>query len=184
MPDPTFSQSESRSTKPILLAVGALALVAAAVFYFNPHDTAALSVSETTAVPTRTNFKADSIVVGEKPAGQDDLYVLTTIHLADHLRLPITIDTILCTLVTADGHETTASAATREDLPAIFKAFPQLKPLASPALLRETAVKPGTAVDGQVVFHFPITKAVWDTRKSATLEVDLYHQTPQTVLIP
>ena len=184
MPDPTFSQSEPRSAKPILLAAGALALLAAAVFYFNPHDTAALSLSETSAIPTRTNFKSDSIVVGENQAGQDDLYVLTTIHLADHLRLPITIDTILCTLITADGQQTTASAAARDELPAIFKAFPQLKPLASPALLRETVVNPGTAVDGQVVFHFPITKAVWDSRKSATLEVDLYHQTPQSILIP
>ena len=184
MTDPSFSQPESRSTKPILLAIGALVLIAAAVFYFNPHDTAALTVSETTAVPTRTNFKSDSIVVGQSPTGQDDLYVLTTIHLADHLRLPLTIDTFLCTLVTADGQQTTASAATKDDLLAIFKAFPQLRPLASPALFRETVINPGTAVDGQVVFHFPITKAVWDTRKSATLEVDLYHQTPQTILIP
>ena len=183
MADPTFSQPERRSAGPILLAVAALALIAAAIFYFNPHDTAALSISETTAVPTRTNFKSNSIVIGQE-AGQDDLYVLTTVHIADHLRLPITVDTMLCTLVTADGHQTTASAATKDDLPAIFTAFPKLKPLASPALLRETEITPGGAADGQVVFHFPITKDVWDKRKSATLEVDLYHQTPQTILIP
>ncbi len=179
-----FDQPAPRSPLPaILAAVAILAAIAAALFYFNPHDTAALSVSDTVAIPTRTNFKSDSTVIQSTPAGQDDLYVLTTLRIADHLRLPVTLDTITATLVTADDQQTTTSAIPSPDLPAVFLAFPQLKPYASPALLRETEIAPGTAAIGQIVLHFPIKKQVWDTRKSAILTVSLYHQTPQAIEI-
>ena len=184
MSDPTFTQAESRRATPLFVAAGVLAAVAVLVFYLNPHDTAAVTLANTHAIPTRTNFKNDSIVIGAPQAGQDDLYVLTTIRIEDHLRLPITIDTMVATLVTADGQQSTTSAATKEDLPAIFGAFPQLKPLSASPLLRETAIEPKQSAEGQVIFHFPVTKAVWDARQSATVEVDLYHQIPQTIVIP
>ncbi len=180
-----FDQPAARSNLvPGVIAVSILALVAAAVFYFNPHDTASMTLSNTTAVATRTNFKSDSTVIQSTPAGQDDLYVLTTLRIDDHLRLPITLDTLTATLVTADDEQTTASAISGPDLAAVFKAFPQLRPLSAAPLLRETEIQPGGAAVGQVVFHFPITKAVWNARKSANLTVNLYHQTPQTIRIP
>lgn len=169
---------------PIAVAALILALIAALVFYFNPHDTAALTLTNTTAIPTRTNFKSQSIVVEKTPSGQDDLYVLTTLRIDDHLRLPITIDTITATLITADDQQTTTSAINQPDLPAVFGAFPQLRPLADTPLLRETEIPPSQSATGQIVFHFPIKKEVWDTRKSATLTVSLYHQKPQSIPIP
>jgi len=185
MPDLNFSQSErSNPMKSILIAAAALAVVAALVFYFNPHDTAALSLSNTSVVGTRTNFKSDSIVVSQTPAGQDDLYVLTTLKIDDHLRLPITIDTITATITSKDDAQSTTSAVNVTDLPAVFGAFPQLKPLAAPPLLRDTVIEPGNSTSGQLVFHFPITKAMYDDRKSAVITLELYHQKPITITIP
>lgn len=185
MPDLNFSQSERSSPlKPLLIAAAALAVVAALVFYFNPHDTAALSLSNTRVVGTRTNFKTDTIVVNQTPAGQDDLYVLTTLQVDDHLRLPISINTITATITSKDDAESTTSAINVADLPAVFGAFPQLKPLAAPPLVRETVITPGNSASGQLVFHFPITKATYDDRKSAVITLELYHQKPISITIP
>ncbi|RXH57028.1 hypothetical protein [Granulicella sibirica] len=184
MPDPTFAQPARSPILPLLIAAGVLALIAAGVFYFNPHDTASLSLSNTSVVPTQTTFKSQSIVVGEGASTQDDLYVFTTLKVDDHLRLPITINTITASLITGDNQESATSAISKSDLPAIFIAFPKLKPLAAPPLLRETTIAPGQSAEGQLVFHFPVPKSTWDTRKSATITLDLYHQTPQTIVIP
>ena len=179
-----FSQAErSNPLKTILIATAALALAAAAVFYFNPHDTAALTVSNTKVVGIRTNFKSDSIVVGQE-AGQDDLYVLTTLQVDDHLRLPISIDTITATVTSKDNAAATTSAVNAQDLPAVFGAFKQLKPLEAAPLLRETEIQPGKSASGQVVFHFPITKEMYDARKSAVITLELYHQKPISITIP
>jgi hypothetical protein len=34
-----------------------------------------------------------------------------------------------------------------------------------------------------ILLHFPVTKEVWDHRREAVLNVDLYHQGQQDVLI-
>jgi hypothetical protein len=34
-----------------------------------------------------------------------------------------------------------------------------------------------------ILLHFPVTKAVWDHRRTAVLNIDLYHQGQQEVLI-
>jgi hypothetical protein len=185
MTDLSFSQAERRNpTLTILIAFAVLAIIAALIFYLNPHDTAALAVSNTSVVPTRTTFKSNTTEVNATPATEDDLYILTTLKVDDHLRLPITIDTVNLTLLTADGQQTSTGAATASDLPAIFTAFPQLKPLQAPPLLRETEIQPGQSAQGQLIFQFPITKDIWDKRKSATITLSLYHQTPQTIKIP
>ena len=62
--------------------------------------------------------------------------------------------------------------------------FPALKDLASSPLLRETLIAPGQTAEGMVLLRFPVTQAVWNARKSATLNVDLYHQGPLTISIP
>ena len=44
-------------------------------------------------------------------------------------------------------------------------------------------ISPGQSAQGMVLLHFPVTQVVWDHRRSAVLNVDLYHQGQQQVLI-
>ncbi len=71
-----------------------------------------------------------------------------------------------------------------KDLPNIYTSFPALKSLASRPLLRETLIAPGASAEGMVLLQFPITQDVWNHRKSAVLNVDLYHQGNFPVSIP
>ncbi len=181
--DPTFAQPARRNLlAPVLLAFLILGIVIALFLRYTPHQIANLAITRTAVYPAHTVFKSDSIVVGHDTA-QDDLYVLTTVRVEDNLRLPLFLKDFTATLTTGDGQQITTSAAEEHDLPNIYTSFPDLKPLASAPLLRETLIAPGQSSEGMVLLHFPVTQAVWDHRRTAVLTVDLYHQGQQDIVI-
>jgi hypothetical protein len=76
------------------------------------------------------------------------------------------------------------SAIQKMDLDNVYMAFPALKPLSGPPLLRESSIEPGGHAEGMVLLNFPLTEADWNQRKTATVTVSFYHQDPFTVTIP
>ena len=99
------------------------------------------------------------------------------------LHLPLFLKDFTATLTTAEGDEITTSAIEKLDLENVYTSFPGLRPLASEPLLRETMISPGQSAEGMILLHFPVTKEVWDHRRDAMLNVDLYHQGQQSVII-
>jgi hypothetical protein len=181
--DLKFAQPARRNLlAPVLLAFLILGIVLALLLRFTPHRTADLTITRTTVYPTHTVFKSDTIVVANQRA-EDALYVLTTLHIDDRLRLPLFLKDFTATLTTAEGEEITTSAVEKLDLENVYTSFPGLKPLASEPLLRDTMISPGQSAEGMILLHFPVTKEVWDHRRTAVLNVDLYHQGLQEVLI-
>jgi hypothetical protein len=181
--DLKFAQPARRNLlAPVLLAFLILGIVLALLIRFTPHRTADLTVVRTTIYPTHTVFKSDSIVVANQHA-EDALYVLTTLRIDDRLRLPLFLKDFTATLTTAEGEEITTSAVEKLDLENVYTSFPGLRPLASEPLLRDTMINPGQSAEGMILLHFPVTKEVWDHRRTAILNVDLYHQGQQEVLI-
>jgi hypothetical protein len=181
--DLKFAQPARRNLlAPVLLAFLILGIVLALLLRFTPHRTADLSIVRTTIYPTHTVFKSDSIVVANQHA-EDALYVLTTLRIDDRLHLPLFLKDFTGTLTTAEGEEITTSAVEKLDLENVYTSFPALKPLASEPLLRDTMISPGQSAEGMILLHFPVTKEVWDHRRTAVLNIDLYHQGEQLVLI-
>src|SRR6266550_7413655 len=181
--DLKFAQPARRNLlAPVLLAFLILGIVLALLLRFTPHRTADLAITRTTIYPTHTVFKSDSIVVANQRA-EDALYVLTTLRIDDRLHLPLFLKDFTATLTTAEGEEITTSAVEKLDLDNVYTSFPGLKPLASEPLLRDTMISPGQSAEGMILLHFPVTKEVWDHRRTAILNVDLYHQGQQEVLI-
>jgi len=178
-----FAQPARRNLLvPVLLAFLILGIILALVLRFTPHKTADLTIIRTIVYPTHTVFKSDSIVVANQHA-EDHLYVLTTLRIDDRLHLPLFLKDFTATLTTAEGEEITTSAVEKLDLENVYTSFPELRPLASEPLLRETMISPGQSAEGMVLLHFPVTKEVWDHRRTAVLNIDLYHQGEQQVLI-
>src|SRR5882757_2790873 len=181
--DLKFAQPARRNLlAPVLLAFLILGIVLALLLRFTPHKTADLTITRTTVYPTHTVFKSDSILVANQRA-EDALYVLTTLRIDDRLHLPLFLKDFTATLTTAEGEEITTSAVEKLDLDNVYTSFPGLKPLASEPLLRDTMISPGQSAEGMILLHFPVTKEVWDHRRTAVLNVDLYHQGQQEVLI-
>ena len=183
MSDLKFAQpARSNLLAPVLLAFLILGITLALAIRFTPHKTADLDIVHTTVYPAHTVFKGESILVGHDQA-RDDLYVLTTLRVTDGLSLPLFLKDFTATLTTGDGEEITTSAVEKDDIPSVYSAFPALKPLASEPLLRETMINPGQSAQGMILLHFPVTQQVWDHRRTAVLNVDLYHQGQQGVMI-
>jgi hypothetical protein len=181
--DLKFAQPARRNLlAPVLLAFLILGIVLALLLRFTPHKTADLTITRTTIYPTHTVFKSDSIIVANQHA-EDALYVLTTLRIDDRLRLPLFLKDFTATLTTAEGEEITTSAVEKPDLENVYTSFPALKSLASEPLLRDTMISPGQSAEGMILLHFPVTKEVWDHRRTAVLNIDLYHQGEQLVLI-
>ena len=181
--DLKFAQPARRNLLvPVLLAFLILGIVLALVLKFTPHKTADLTITRTAIYPAHTVFRPDSIIVANQHT-EDDLYVLTTLRIDDRLHLPLFLKDFTATLTTAEGEEITTSAVEKQDLDNVYTSFPALKPLASEPLLRETMISPGQSAEGMVLLHFPVTKEIWDHRRTAVLNVDLYHQGQQEVLI-
>jgi len=181
----TFSQSERRNfLGPILIAFAVLCIAFAGVFHFLPPKVADLTVTRTAILPTHTVFRTDSKLVGQHEQAQDDLYVLTTVRIDDRLHVPLFISDITATLTTADDNVVTTSAIQKGDLDNLYVSFPALKPLSGPPLLRESTIQPGDHAEGMAILHFPLTEADWNSRKSATVTIDFYHQGQFSVTIP
>jgi hypothetical protein len=184
VPDPTFAQPARRNLlAPVLIAFVILGIAIALLVRYTPHRTADMAITRTVVYPAHTVFKSDSILVNSDTV-QDDLYVLATLRIEDRLNLPLFVKDLTATLVTADGEKLTTSAVQKLDLPTLYSTFPQLKALSSPPLFRETLINPGQSAEGMVLLRFPITQAAWDSRRSATLSVDFYHQGPLHIRIP
>jgi hypothetical protein len=181
--DLKFAQPVRRNLLvPVLLAFLILGIILALVLRFTPHKTAELAITRTIIFPTHTVFKSETIVVSNQHA-EDDLYILTTLRIDDQLHLPLFLKDFTATLTTAEGEQITTSAVEKRDLDTVYTSFPALKAVATEPLLRDSIVNPGGSAEGMILLHFPVTKDVWDRRRSAVLNVDLYHQGEQEVLI-
>lgn len=166
-----------------MIAFLLLGIVIALVIRHTPAQTVDLTITHTAIYPTHTVFKSDSLVVGSDKV-EDNLYVLATLRVDDPLRFPLFLKDFTATLTTADDQTITTSAAEEKDLPNIYTSFPAIKPLTSAPLRRETLIAPGSSVEGMVLLQFPITQAIWNSRKSAILNVDLYHGGAFPIAIP
>jgi hypothetical protein len=185
MSELTFSQSERRNfVGPILIALAVLVIAFVGIYLYMPHRVADLTVTHTAILPKHTVFKTESKLVGAQEDAQDDLYVPVTVRVDDKLHDPLFISDLGGTLTTQDDEVVTSSAIQKGDLDNIFVTFPDLKPLASAPLARESAIQPGGSAEGMVLLHFPVTEEVWNKRKSATVNIEFYHQGTFTVTIP
>ncbi|HUZ97040.1 MAG TPA: hypothetical protein VMU57_19225 [Edaphobacter sp.] len=184
MNDLKFEQHAHRNLiAPVLIAFLLLGVVIALVIRHTPTQAVDLTITHTAIYPTHTVYKSDSIVVGSDKA-EDNLYVLANLRVDDPLHLPLFLKDFTATVTTSDDQKITTSAAEAKDLPNIYTSFPGLKPLASAPLRRETLIAPGTSVEGMVLLQFPITLETWNHRKSAILDVDLYHGGAFPIAIP
>ena len=184
MPTPIFSQPERRNyLVPALITLVLVAIVATLIYKFTPHRIADIAVTHVNVVSIGTPTKTGSQLVGKQEYIQNDLYVLATVRIDDQLRLPLFLKDITATLTTPDGDLTT-SAIEKNDLDSIYTTFPQLKPVATAPLLRDTAVQPKDHAEGMVLLHFPITQQQWDQRTSATITITTYSQGDLTVTVP
>src|ERR1035437_6762159 len=114
MSELTFSQPERRNfLVPGLIALVVLATGIGIFALINPYKVPTVAVTHTAVDAEHTVFASDSKLVGSKPTAQDDLYVVTNVHIDNRLKLPITVDDITGTITATDATEAAARDRTR-----------------------------------------------------------------------
>jgi hypothetical protein len=123
----------------------------------------------------------DFITAAEVP-GQNLILSAVTITLHNSGERPLWIRSLKARLTTADGKTFDDEAASGVDLDRYAQSFPVLKENAQPPLLPETKITGGREQKGTIVVSFPVTKQVFDERKSLTVTIQPYDQRLPVVL--
>lgn len=185
MSDLHFAQAERRSfLVPALIAVVILAAGVAFFLTRMPVRIADVSVTHIAIVPTQAVYANQSKVVGTQDQTENYLYVLATVRIENHLKVPLFLNDITGTLTNSDESVFNASAIEKSDLANLYTTFPKIKPLAGDPLLRESSIDPGGHAEGMVILSFPVTEATWNQRKAASITLTFYHQGSVTVALP
>ena len=114
--------------------------------------------------------------------GQNLILSAVTLTLHNAGRRPLWIHTLKAHLTTADGKTFDDEAASGVDLDRYAQAFPVLKENAQPPLFPETKIPAGAEQKGTIVVSFPVTKQVFDERKSLTVSIQPYDQPLPVIL--
>jgi len=123
----------------------------------------------------------DFVTAVEVP-GQNLILAAVTITLHNSGNRPLWIRTLKARLTTADGKTFDDEAASGVDLDRYAQSFPVLKENAQAALLPETKIMADGEQKGTIVVSFPVTKPVFEERKSLTVTIQPYDQPVPVVL--
>ena len=184
MSHPTFASPERRSfLLPVLLALIVLALAGATITHFFPTTTVKAEMVHTEVLPTTTVYKAESNVVGQDEVAET-LFIASTLRVDNQTRVPVYVDNISLTLTDSTGAEMTEKALTKQDIATVEQSFPKLQSLVHPPLLQDAAIDPGKSAQGTNLFSLRVPETLWNSRTSAVVKIDLYHQQSVFVTLP
>jgi len=182
--EPSFAQHQSRSLLvPGLIAVAVLVAIFFVARPFFAVPTLSAEHLRTQTLPTVTVFKTDTIVVGANETNHT-FFIASTIRVGNQQAYPVSLDDFTLTLTDPSGAELVERAIQKQDLPNLEIEFPKLKPLLATPLLRDTSIDPKNSVEGTILFSLPISQSVWDSRGTAEIKVDIYHNHPLFLTIP
>lgn len=184
MSEPVFAQAERPSLLlPLVLALAALGIAIALAVHFLPDKAVGIAHVQTQLLPTHTVYKSNSIVLGQDHS-EDVLFVATTLRVDNTTRTQIDLENYNLTLTDPSGAQLSAKAINPRDLSNLEITFPAIKPLEGTPLLQDTEIAPAHSAQGTLIFSLPIPQSLWDSRKEATIQVDVYHQHPVYQVIP
>ena len=179
----------------VLIALLVLAVIAGAVFYFNPHKVADLQVTGVQTFAPHTEMKGLTPDPGKGnmrvlngtiyTAAEDDLYVVTRVSFTDRLRIPIYLEGAFADVTFADGSQAQAHMLSVKDVQRLGAIFPAIATLATNPIADDEEIDPGNTRAGTLVLAFPgRTADAWRGKRSSSLTLELRNQEPQTARLP
>ncbi|HEY6448618.1 MAG TPA: hypothetical protein VIY53_19340 [Acidobacteriaceae bacterium] len=113
-------------------------------------------------------------------AGQKDVYdeeiVIVNVRIKSQTEMPLFLHDMSADVTLADGTVEHSTGASTKDYHDVFIAYPVLDSKQTTPFLRDTTITPGQQIDGQMIFHYPISGQQWDQRKDFKVYVNFLHQ--------
>jgi hypothetical protein len=175
--------SARRTLPPVLPVLGAAAVIALGAFLFLNRPVKPLTAGRITAVVAATQ-PAPAASASKKsntpatPVQEESVMVVVRMHLENPGDKPLYVRGIRVKLEVPGGRIEEDEAASAVDHDRYLDAYPDLKPFQIAALPPETKIAPGGQQDGMVMFSFPVSREVFEQRKSLTVTLDLYDRKP------
>jgi hypothetical protein len=167
---------------PVFAAVAAVVIVVAIIGAYvwintKPPVHAGQLVS-ITAYPIHRELSTGSAIGGL--AGAKDVYdeeiVIANVRIRSQTQMPLFLHDMWADVTLADGTIQRCTAASTSDFHNVFIAYPDLASKQTTPILRDTTMTPGQELDGQIIFHYPISAQQWDQRKDFKVYVQFLHQ--------
>ncbi|HTV15715.1 MAG TPA: hypothetical protein VME68_13430 [Acidobacteriaceae bacterium] len=177
-----MAENNQSGVHPVFAAVAAVVIVVAIIGAYvwvntKPPVHAGQLVS-ITAYPIHRELSTGNALGGL--AGSKDIYdeeiVIANVHIKSQTQLPLFLHDMWADVTLADGTTQRSTAASTSDFHAVFVAYPDLAPRQTTPILRDTTMTPGQQLDGQIIFHYPISAQQWDQRKDFKIFVQFLHQ--------
>lgn len=177
-----MSDRDQAGVHPVFAAVAAAVIVVAViggyVWYNTKPPVHVGQLVSITAYPIHRELSTGSALGGL--AGQKDVYdeeiVIANVHIKSQTQMPLFLHDMAADVTLADGTTQRSQGASPADYNNVFIAYPTLAPQKTTPVLRDTTMTPGQTIDGQIVFHYPITGQQWDQRKDFKISIQFLHQ--------
>lgn len=119
--------------------------------------------------------------IGGGPNQYDEMIVLANIKIKSTTKLPLFLNNMWGDLTLHNGTTQRDLAASTSEFGKVFIAYPKLKPDEGQPVPWNVTIQPGQELDGQLIFHFPISQQDWDSRQSFVINLQFLHQPDLTL---
>jgi hypothetical protein len=177
-----MADNEQSGVHPIFAAVAAVVIVVAIIGVYVWMNTKppvhAGQLTSITAYPIHRELSTGSAIGGL--AGAKDVYdeeiVIASVHIRSQTQMPLFLHDMWADVTLADGSTQRSIGASTNDFHNVFIAYPDLASKQTAPILRDTTMTPGQQLDGEIIFHYPISAQQWDQRKDFKVYVQFLHQ--------
>jgi hypothetical protein len=177
-----MADNDQSGVHPVFAAVAAavivIAIIGAYVWFNTKPPVHAGQLVSITAYPIHRELSTGAAVGGL--AGAKDIYdeeiVIASVHIKSQTQMPLFLHDMWADVTLADGTTERCTAAGTKDFHNVFVAYPDLASKQTTPILRDTTMTPGQGLDGQIIFHYPISAQQWDQRKDFKVYVQFLHQ--------
>lgn len=106
----------------------------------------------------------------------DEVIVIADVKIKSTTKLPLFLHEMWGEVTLPNGDVIQSLAASGEDYRKVFIAYPALEAQKKTPMPRDITMTPGQEVEGQMIFHYPITQKDWDARKQFDVVVGFINQ--------
>ncbi len=175
-------REQSAGNHPLLTVLVATVIVMACiggyVWYNNTGPVHAGQVVSVSAYPIHRELSTGSGLGGLNGAPNvfDEEIVLADVKIKSTTKLPLFLHDMWGEVTLPNGDIEQSLAASGEDYKKVFVAYPDLASRKLTPMPRDITLTPGQEIEGQMIFHFPITEKDWNARKQFDVVVGFIHQ--------
>lgn len=163
----------------VVAALLLIGLVIAAFYYFDtPPPTSLGRVLSVDVYPIHNQTQGNVITHGVSAQSEtyNEVIVLANIQLQNKAKVPIHLFDVVGYLYRPGDDIMRNSAAGKKDFEDVFLAYPDFKSKEGKRLSIGSVLQPGEQVEGQVVFHYPISLKQWQGRSKLHIVAEWQHQ--------